>query len=404
MKSINQLLTLLTAVLLLVAAGCEYDGPTAMWDRPYEKTNSPQIASIDPAEALPGVNTITINGTGFSPVMENNKVYIDGARGEILSSDSTAITIRRPVNSGDSTTIKVVNLTANDYASFSPYKVTPVEYIYGGGYLDGSRLSTVAVDKDENVYLVQHTPRIVYKITPSGEQTMVGNPSRTVTDVIFDSDGQLVILCENRTAYKLDTATGIETEWFDFSKRISCGNFDDNGNFYTGGRKTGLWLLNTNREETDTGQSDARNDDIQCIRVYDHALYMLIVTGAPDENTPEMAVWKCPILDAAGHLGPREVVLDWAATGDYAESQPVWFEITASGALVIASDNASPLLMVDPETGSQEVIYKDILGTPPVQIVWGTGTFLYMIQGIVNDTFTLRRVDTGIQGAPYYGR
>ena len=72
MKSIIKSLMVLSALLLLVA-GCEYDGPTSQWKLVEPETNPPVITEVDPSVALAGMNYITIHGENFT----DNQAYLN---------------------------------------------------------------------------------------------------------------------------------------------------------------------------------------------------------------------------------------------------------------------------------------------------------------------------------------
>ncbi|MFC1570017.1 IPT/TIG domain-containing protein, partial [bacterium] len=382
-------------------AGCEYDGPTAVYDRPYEKADPPVITSIDPAEAVAGVNFVTIHGNNFSSSMDNNKVYVDGSPSEIVESSSSILKIRRPSQSGDATTIKVLNYEVSEYATYTPYKIDPVEFVYSGGFLDGSQMGAIAVDADENLYFFIYTTRLVYKIAQNGDQTFIGTTSRMVKEVKVVADGTLLIFASNTTVYKMDPVTGEDTEWYKFKKKTSSGDFDANGNLYTGGGKSDLLILSPDMTETASEVFNSRSDNIFCVRVFNNHVYVLATLGDFDENNPEVAIWRMPILDAAGTLGERELVLDWATTGEYASSEPLYFTIAQDGMMLVGTDHVNPILTLDLGTNVQDVLYKDILSTSANYMTWGNGNYLYMIQG--GDTWRIRRIDTGKPGAPYFG-
>jgi len=332
-------------------------------------------------------------------VLDSNKVYIDGFLAEITGYTASALTIRRPNRTGESTTIKVVNYETIGHATYTPYKIDPVFKTYGG-FIENQPFVAVDVDKDENVYLVQRTPRSIHKIEPDGNKTILGEASRNVTDMKVAPDGQLVLLCANRDLYKFDVNTGVETEWISQGERVSFGDFDVNGNFYTGGRRTGVVVIKT--DLSDESLDFYSGDEILCVRVFEGAVYFLVVAARPDDNTPELAVWKHEIQNANGALGDGTLVVDWAVFGADEDAVPAYFTFSESGLIVLGSDNSQPIFTYDMNSGTADTFYKDILPAGAVAFSWGTGDYLYMIQG--GDKNDLIRIDMGMAGAPYYGR
>ncbi|MBN2103226.1 IPT/TIG domain-containing protein [bacterium] len=404
MKSTIKILITLTAVLL-VMAGCEYDGPTAMYDRPYEETDPPVITSVDPPEAVAGVNFITIYGENFSETLDSNKVYVDGFLSEIVDFDTSFLTIRRPNRTGDSTVIKVVNYETIGHATHSPYKILPVYERYGG-FIENAELTALAVSSNGDLYVAQGgSPRVLYHVSSDGSnKTLLGETSRGVTDMKMAPDGKLVLLCNNKSIYKFNVEEKLETEWLSQDERVSFGDFDADGNFYAGGRKTGIVVI---KPDLSVATIDLySNDEIFCMRMFNDALYLLVQTARPDEATPEMAVWRHPIQDANGTLGEKELVVDWAVFEANEESVPIYFTISKEGVIYLSSDDVQSVYSYDMHLQVRDILYKGILPAGGYCLSWGIGNDLYMVQGEDiegNEVNDLIRIDMGTSGAPYYG-
>ena len=152
MKSIIKILIALV-VVLLVMTGCEYDVAEPQWTQEHEDPPVPVINQVDPSGAVAGVNTITIMGEYFSDTMEKNHVYFDNTEVEILESSSDMIKVRRPNIVNDSSTVTVVSYDALLAAKFGPYRVDSVMEPYGN-FLENDALSALAMDEDENLYVV----------------------------------------------------------------------------------------------------------------------------------------------------------------------------------------------------------------------------------------------------------
>jgi hypothetical protein len=390
---------MLLASLIVVITGCEYNAPTAMYYQKQKATIKTSITKLDPdTEAGAGVNYITIIGENFSPVQEHNKVYFDGYEAEIVSNSATAITVRRPNKSGDSITVKVVTDSALEIAQYQGYKISSV-FSPWGGFIGNDALNAVAVDKNENVYVIQGVPSTVYKVTPDGENSVIGEASKTATDAKIGPAGDLYLLMNQKTISRMNVNTGEETEWIDVGKRVSYGDFDSNGNFYVSGRRCGIIVI---APDNSAKTIDVYlRDEIFCVRVYEGYVYLLVETAAPDENTPKLAIWKHKILDSAGTLGDKELALDIATTGEYAESTINDFTFSQDGTMYIGTEYVQPVLVVKPDL-SMDMLYKNILPGRAIKLVWGNGSYIYMIEG--GDENNLLRVDIGAAGAPYYGR
>ena len=376
-----------TASLLMT--GCEYDGPTAMYHRPQEETTAPVITALDPPEAPAGVNTIAIEGAHFSDTLACNKVYVDGFPAEITSHSATRLTIRRPNRTGDSTTIQVVNTRALEIASFGPYRIDPVHWPFGH-FTTGDELSAVATDGSGNVYVVQRSPRSVYRITSDGEKTTLGEAGRIVTDaVIHPSGAQLIFLMANRSIDRMDVETGEVAEYFRGAKRVSVGDFDVHGNLYAGGSRTALMVVTSALSEKDTGLYGT--DEILSIRVYGGSVYVAVRRAS---GTPSAGIWRHEILDAAGTVGPGVLILDWSEAGAHAGSAIQDMEFSPDGTLLVGTDHSDPIFLLHADN-SRDILYKSILPGNAVKLR-GAGRFLYMLQG--GQQWNVLRIDMGETG------
>jgi hypothetical protein len=390
---------LLMIALIGINFSCENDGPTAMYDRKHAVTTPPLISGLEPGSvALAGYNYLKILGENFDATPENNFVYFNTIEAEVVNSTATTLTVRRPNQTGDSLTVKVATLGALEIGEFSPYKVEPVYAAYGQ-LAESDAIGSVAVDADENVYFTQ-APRDVYKVQTGGTTTLLGLSRRTVTDSRVGPGGQLVTLMSYRHIYTMNLTTGEETEWVDVAKAVSCGDFDEYGNFYAGGEETDLITIKPDSSFGKLGVYAA--DTISCIRVYDQYVYLLVKPVTPDENNPAVAIWRHKIQNANGSLATRQLVLDWSEMSVCAGSRVYDFTFSGDGIMFIGTDYDSPLATFDIVSKEQDIFYKDILPPAAHSLAWGNGNYIYIAQG--GENWSLIRVDVGAQGAPYHGR
>jgi hypothetical protein len=387
---------LFLAVWIVVMTGCEYDSPTAMYFQKHEQTITPVITGVIPVQADAGVNYITIKGEYFSDVVDSNRVYFDGYTAEIVSSSTTSITVRRPNRTGDSTTVKVVRFGALETASYGPYKIVPVYESYGG-FVASPELSALVVDKEENVYGILRILKTVYKTPVNGERMVIGEASNIVTDAIIGPNGRLILLMNQKEIMQMDVETGTESLWVSLAKKVSYADFDRSGCLYAGGNKTDLYVVKPDLSNTAT--NFYTQFDIRDVHVYGGYVYVLAVNSKPDAANPKLAIWRNRIEDTNGTLGDKELVLDWSTTGEYAESAVYDIAFSANGIMYIGTGYTSPIFIFNPN-GSQDILYKDILPTSAVRLVWGNGNYLYMIRGGQN--WDVIRIDMGAPSVLYY--
>jgi len=400
-KMINVIFCLLLISTLAMLTGCEYNVAEPLWNQPHAEVPTPEITSITPAGvAVAGANTIMIEGVNFGATIESNDVYFDNVPAEIMSASSTSITVRRPNLVADSALVKVSPHEALVVATHGPYGIDPVMGYYGN-FLENAVLSAAALDADENLYVFQRTsPASVVKVTPDGEPEIFADAlDRAVTDAKMGPDGLMILLRNNRDVTRLNLETGEETEWINLSKSVTYGDLDANGNLYVGGRRSDLIVVLPDESSSQIGEWT--KDEILWVRVYEDYVYVLVDIARPTEENPDMSIWRHAI-DGAGNVGARELVLNWTETGEYAESTPSCFTFSTDGLMLVGTDYTHPIMLFNPATGTQDILYKEILPTTAQQLVWGNDTNVYMI--LSGESNNMVRIDMGAAGAPYHGR
>jgi len=404
MKKNRLFIVFMTAIALM--SGCEFKVAKPLWNEPFDAPAAPVITQIVPQNAaLPGANTITIQGENFGPSSDENWVYFDNTAAELVSANASSIVVRRPDLITDSCTVKVVPRNAAAAATFGPYAVTAV-WERVGGFLENLQLNDVTVDADGNLYVFQNSPRTVYKIAVDGTRTeLLAQTERVVTDAKWIRSGgnpKIILLYRNRSVNVLDLSVSppAESLWKKVAKTATYGDFDSYGTFYAGGSKTDLIIVTSDLTEKSAPGFYAM-DNITSVRVFGGFVYLAVTLASPAAGDPAVGIWRHAILDNAGNVGQRELVLDWSATGAYAASAIKDITFSADGTMIVATDNADPFFMLG-DGGAQDVLYKSILPSYPVQIEWGNGNAFYMILG--GSEWNLVRVDMGGPGAPYYGR
>jgi len=390
---------MLLAPLVLLMSHCEYDVATPQWENDIEYTAVPIITDIDPSDgAAPGVNTITINGENFIDVPESG-VYFDNVPAEILFNSTTSIKVRRPDLVTESCTIKVVPNKSLVLAKRENYRIDSILERYGA-FLENMALSVAAVDKDENLYVIAAT-RSIIKVTSDGEKTTLGQAKRTAYYAVIGPDGKLYLMSNNRAVDAVDLSTGEVNEWVKLpsGKMATCGDFDSNGYFYAGGRRTGLVIVAPNLTITTTDFH--KSDEIKGIRVYDRHVYLTLISASPDEQNPALAIWRHSI-DETGNLGEKELVFDLTADEEFSARTVNSIYFAADGTLYIGTDAPDPLLIADIDSQSMDYFYMNILPSYCKYFTWGSGNYIYMICGDteLGEEWTVYRVDMGSPVAP----
>lgn len=392
---------LFMAVLMTVMTGCKYDVAQPLWFQPYTAPPTPTITQVNPAQALGGANTITIAGTNFAVAPDTNLVYFNNIMAEIVSASGTAITVRRPNLVSDSCTVKLVSPKALVVAKFSPYKISSVFERYGG-FFTNVQLNVVVADQAGNLIVVKgDTSRGIIKVTPDGQQTVIGKSTRNPFDGKIGPDGRLYLVESNRSVDVVDLNTGIASQWLQLpsGKLPRLCDFDVNGYCYVGGSKSDVITIAPDLTVTSLGVY--AKDDIYGLRVYNGYLYVAIKTASPSATNPATAIWRHSIA-AGGVLGTKELVLDWTQT-PYASRTIKVITFASNGVMYIGTDASDPIVMFDPASQTTDLLYKSILPSYCKQLYWSTGNYFYMISGNTTPAqeWTIYRVDAGVTGAPY---
>lgn len=390
-------------------AGCKYKVTAPLWDQPYTTPPSPSITSIEPpSEAKAGVNTITIHGHNLVVTVpdtltpDSTVVYFGNTAASILYADSTRIVVSRP-NTAGTDTIKVIPHNAISVATYAPYTIDTVVEKYGS-FLEDLQLGAIAVDNSENLYVVESIKKLVHRVTPDGNNTVLGGGGLTTSYQPFDAsigpDGNLYVTQNNRSIDSINIGAETKARWVQMpsGKVVRFGDFDTGGYFYTGGIRTDLCILPPNPSTSSSGVKFAgsyASDEILAIRVYNGYVY---VASQPYGTQDPAIIWRNQILSDG--VAARQEVLDMSATR-FGAFPITGIAFSSTGTMVIATHSQHPLLIVDQSTGAVTDLYKGIVPPYSGGIAWSKhSTYLYMISGDTEaaQTWTVYRVDMGTTG------
>ncbi|SMG07816.1 IPT/TIG domain-containing protein [Sphingobacterium psychroaquaticum] len=157
---------------------------------PLFKDQTLGISSVSPDNGLTGT-AVTIKGTGFSAVALENKVYFNGVLAAVKTATETSLVLDAPagLTTGD---IKVV-VGGQEAVSPKPFRRAGIMTLIGGPSSNAlsNNLGSIAVDQQGNVYVTDAAEKVVKKITPSGDLSILkvngqdatfGMPSGIVID------------------------------------------------------------------------------------------------------------------------------------------------------------------------------------------------------------------------------
>jgi len=397
-------------VLMTFMINCEFDVTQPKWYEPPPTTKTVTITGIDPGEAAPGVNYITLTGTNLTGAIDTltihsgqtdtsyqvvyNGVYFDRVLADVVAYSATSIKVRRPNLVSDACTVKIVSDSAFLVAKYpTPYKIAEVRQAYGS-FLDNVPLAVVAVDGQENLFIVETNTKYIYKVTPAGDKTIIGTASRVPMDGRIGPDGNFYLAENNRAVDKVDLTTGAVSRWVNLpsGKVVKFCEFDQNGYFYAGGTKTDLVVMPFNQSATAKNSGFYASQEILALRCYSGYIYV-----ASRTSSEPLKIWKHAI-GAGGALGAQELALDMSSTA-FAGRMIKSIAFNAKGEMFLATDSPDPVLIVDPVAKTVDYYYKAILPGYCKYFSWGSKTFNYLICGDTDaqENWLVYRVDMGAE-------
>ncbi|NQU28857.1 MAG: hypothetical protein HQ528_11250 [Candidatus Marinimicrobia bacterium] len=412
MKLIN-VFTIIMTIILVGFMGCADDNyPDSIWD-PNEKVNdSPVISSVvpltmteytPPADSLSsyaGVGQIRFEGKNFSSTATENIVFFNSTQATILASTPTMIDVRAPVLIDDSLAIKIATQGAYLYSNeIYPFNLMSVENEMGA-FIGADDVNAIAVDASENfyasskknIYIMQpdsiDTKSIYATFTASGAGAMVFGPSKYLYFV------------QNYAMFRVDSIGTYEPTWFmifNTTDIIRGMDFDSNGNLFAIGKLGDIYKIDVGAKSK-TVVASMEDVSISAVRVYDNNLYVSGSSVDSLNNEILENIWRFPI-NTDGSLGDQEAVFDWFA---YSDGNITSITFDHEGFMYIGADGAEPISVLS--TGNSiEILYPNVISGPINKMVWGTGDYLYVNSGKLDNKKTWR-INVGKTGAPYYGR
>lgn len=135
------------------------------------------IKDLTPDNGLSGTE-VTLTGTGFSSIPTENIVSFNNIPTTVLSSSATKITVKAPANLTTGTLkVKVGSLEAD---APRPFKRAGVMTLIGGlgtSEIEVGTKGSIAVDASGNVYAIENLKNRIIKVTPNGQFTVfAGSP------------------------------------------------------------------------------------------------------------------------------------------------------------------------------------------------------------------------------------
>lgn len=398
MKKQKHFLSLLAIIVLtVILCSCNQDAAPSLYEA-QPKGSTPVIASLLPADvALAGVAEVTINGSNFSTVKEENFVYFGTAQATVLQASATSLVVRAPAVVQNNLNLKVGVAGVENFSNVVKYNLVEAVGIYYAFVKGIEDPMTVEVDKNENVF-VYLKDKGVKKISPTG--TLTDFAPKGGESFFFDMKmGPNNILYGTRNLRLISqveegkaSATFVT---FPTGTSIIALDFDANKNIWASGSGGNLFSVTPGKVIT-TFPIDYT---ASAIRVYNGYLY---IAGKKDS---EEAIYRYKINSNLS-LGAKEVYFNIGTTYGLNKVLVMSLAITEDGDLIVGTDQTNSFILVN-SSGAASSFYPGLLSPSARSMAWGTKKNLFYVREFIEagaSLHTLIRVDMQKASAPYYGR
>lgn len=399
MKKFYKFSFFILGLTLLFLSGCGDDPEPGLWptfvsgDQP-----APVITSISSdKQALAGITVITINGQNFSANPEDNRVYFNGARGELISSTPSQLSVRVPSVSGDSVQVKVTTFKVENFSNVYYYKIDKgIDEYFAFDPDQVGVPNAITVDNAGNLF-VSLTDRGIHKITPAKViSQFIPKGQETKWDALrIFSNGEVYATKNIRGVWKLfEGVIPRNAPWglAPASTFVKDFDFDASLNIWAVGANTNIYKF---EPQDSVAKLFPFTATLRAARVFNSALYVAGLKSGVE------GVWRLPI-DNNGNLGTEELYFDLTAAYPNVRTNVMTFDI--DGSLYLGTDNLpDPIIIVKPDRSS-EILYSGIIpGNEVISMYWPAGTKLFVTQAAGSGlNQSVRWIDIQKQGAAYY--
>ncbi|GAB1349696.1 hypothetical protein MASR1M107_19100 [Ignavibacteriales bacterium] len=410
----NKIKTVLLPAYILISAmilfsGCGNDKTTTLFDPNVPVRPDPVISTVSPDSGFSGITELTITGSNFSTLPEENTVYFNTGMGTIISATATQIKVRAGVvtEAGQNALVKVRVKGALAFSNTVVVKLIQAAQ-FPLVFQSFEQPSALEFDKSGNMYfslLASGVTNNIVKVTPAGVKSNF-TPSigggYVFTSLKMGPDGALYGVRNSLRAIFRMTEGAAIASWFAITPatvKIFDIDFDDAGNIWACGDNASLFKVSPAK----VLKSYPFLANATAIRVFNNTVFVAV------KKDSSGILYKFPI-DGSGDIdgaNPQLVTNLGTAVGYNVYINQ--FTMDATGNIFLATNNIEPILKVTP-AGSVSVHYPGVfLPLNAMFVTWDNGTNLYytrasgLVAGKANDQ-TIVKVLMGVQGAVYSGR
>ena len=409
MKIIYGVIILLTLSLISsLFVGCGDEVTSSLWDPEKVTAPNPVITQITPPDsALAGITILTIAGQNFSSNVDENFVYFDAHKVDVITASETELTLKTPNIIGDSIQIKIAVHGAENFSNIVYYILEYTAYEYGG--IDHfSDAYGLAYDNEDNVYVSLGSYDIL-QITPEEEQITYVTGAPGFFKMMKMGPGGTLYAGRTKFIYQVPPGGGSIGQFgTKLSKSVNDFDFDPDGNIFVA-CKDAIYCVKP--DGTNSLSLDCPSYNLKSLRVYNGYVYVAGEYSGTDANETKKGVWRNKITSSTGDLDVLELAFNWSDfAGEFgANILSLTFDI--DGGMYIGADAEAAITIIFPNAdgnyvnGETKTLYPEVLKPESTALCWDNGNYLFVNRkGPLDEDKRLIRVTMPKKGAPYYGR
>ena len=394
----------LVVITSLLMQSCENSEVGSLYD-PNAASPRPQptVTSISPASGLAGVTTITINGTNFSAVKEENTVYFDKTTAVVLTASATQLTVKAPLLAKDSIQIRVGVFGSDLYSTTRLYKLEAAVVEFGS-IAKNEEAFGVAADANGTVYVGLMTNAVdgsiirINPVTGVRQDLAAAVAQRRYIALKASSDSYLYALLEGSSLLlRVPLAGGAVAPYAVLPGLTDVADFDFDAtkNIWIGSRSANVIGRVTPAK---VFRTFPLNMVVRSVRVFNSGLY---VAGAVD--TVE-GVWRAEIV-SADSLGSFKKYFD-LRTLYSTKYQANALTFSSDGWLYLGTSSPDGIVLVAPGGTSGTPYYETLFKNNVSRFGWGAGPVLFATRPNPSGTTgnsVIYYINTQKTSSPYHG-
>lgn len=394
----------------IAVSGCNEEPPASLYNEDWKSTGQPVISSISlPAAAYGGADIITITGSNFSPVLDDNLVFFDAAEGLVLSASPTELRVRTPDMTKDTVILRIAVRGSSLFSEPRQYRLMAPVTFYGGFGLSDAVASVTAAKSGTLFYTA--TAKILGRVLPDSAKVQIATMQISVaTDLKVGADGFVYCtggLGAQRYIFRF-SSDGVGGTWLRLPSSTTSLDQAQNGYLYAGGLRTAIYRVNTSGS-TFKAVGQVPDVDIQSLRFFGGYLYFSgkytgtdsIPVGSDKIRNGDQGIWRVQVV-SDDTVSEKELYFHWKG---FSSKVAYTLAFAADGDLFVGTDDAMALAVIHPNKTAEEFYPGVGLINSSITTMTYLGQYLYAFR---ENTTTLAerkllKINTQKDAAPNYG-